>query len=263
MPYLRIAVVVILTTLAQGNPSAYSTDFTDGASVLSQWTLAEECDHCSKTAHGLSSAHADECTQMTANATTFGKNGMVHTTTKADPTLSSCGAESNSGHATWNHGVLYGNFTVTAKWFPGASADVSTATGFIGLDSNGNEASITMGFHGDGWPKENEGSHKYQHGIYATNSKGTSHNRGYTTTDVSIADNLCTYGLLWSPSKVEWRFNGKVVRTVTDQSIIPSIKMHMRLHSRSGDGVTMPKGSTFTAQFTKFEYQPLSAEFLV
>merc|ERR1712187_383592 len=107
------------------------------------------------------------------------------TTRKLSATASSCGAYSSSGHATWNPDLLYGNFTVVAKWFPGAAADVSTATGFIGLDSAGNEASITMGFHGDGWPKAKEGSHKYQHGIYAENGKGADHHREYTETDVS------------------------------------------------------------------------------
>merc|ERR1711924_241809 len=93
--------------------------------------------------------------------------------------------------------------------------------------------------------------------------KGTSHNRKYTETDVSMADNLCTYGLLWSPTKVEWSFNGKVVRTVTDASIIPSIKMQFRLHTRSGYGDRMPADASFTAQFTRFEFKPLPQELMV
>ena len=57
----------------------------------------------------------------------------------------------SSGHLTWDPALLYGNFTVVARWFPGAPSVAETSTGFIGLDSTGNEASITMGFHGAGW----------------------------------------------------------------------------------------------------------------
>lgn len=236
--------------------TVYSTDFSERSVVLQDWTLETDCSHCEKTSNGAK----DECTQFSLNGTSFGHNGMVHTTTKVNPSESACGAYSKSGHATWNRDLLYGNFTVVAKWFPGSSDTVSTATGFIGLDSDKNEASITMGFHGDGWPKEGEGSHKYQHGIYATNSKGQSHNRGYTSTQVSIADNLNTYGLLWTASQVVWSFNGKVVRTVTDTSIIPKIPMKFRLHTRSGFGNKMPDGATFQAQFAKFEFQPVAEQ---
>lgn len=250
-------ILVLLTTLVHfalsSNPGAYSTDFSDRSSVLKDWTLETDCSHCSKLTNG-----EDECTEFATNATTFDQNGMVHTTRKVDPSTSSCGAYSTSGHATWNPNLLYGNFTVMAKWFPGGSDVVSTATGFIGLDSDSNEASITMGFHGDGWPKSSEGSHKYQTGIYASVSE--SHNREYTDTDVSIADRLNTYGLLWTKSKVVWSFNGKIVRTVTDASIIPSIPMKLRLHTRSGYGAKMRSSATFQAQFTKFEFQPVSEE---
>eukprot|EP00931_Biecheleriopsis_adriatica_P097098 TRINITY_DN70860_c0_g1_i1.p1 TRINITY_DN70860_c0_g1~~TRINITY_DN70860_c0_g1_i1.p1 ORF type:complete len:262 (-),score=25.98 TRINITY_DN70860_c0_g1_i1:32-817(-) len=232
-------------------PSEYSTDFSDRASVLQQWTLSSKCIHCGK-ANGAK----QECTQCTADATIFDANGMTHTTRRLDPSESQCGAYSSSGHATWNQEVLYGNFTVVARWFPGSTADVSTATGFIGLDSNGNEASITMGFHGEGWPKSDEGSRKYQHGIYAHVNEN--HNRAYTETDVSIADSLNTYGLLWTPTKVLWSFNGRVVRTFTQDSAIPKIPMQLRLHTRSGYGNKMPIDASFYAQFAKFEYQPWS-----
>ena len=69
---------------------------------------------------------------------------------------------------TWDPPLLFGNFSVVARWFPGEAARVRTSTGFIGLDSPSNEASITMGFHGLGWLGGNgEGPHRYQHGIYA------------------------------------------------------------------------------------------------
>lgn len=74
----------------------------------------------------------------------------------------------SSGHMTWDPPLLFGNFSVVARWFPGEAARVRTSTGFIGLDSPSNEASITMGFHGLGWLGGNgEGPHRYQHGIYA------------------------------------------------------------------------------------------------
>lgn len=127
--------------------------------------------------------------------------------------------------------------------------------GFIGLDSHKNEASITMGFHGDGWPKSGEGSRKYQTGIYADVAK--SHNQEHTTTPVSIADQFNTYGLLWTKSRVVWTFNGAVVRSVDDPSIIPAIKMAPRLHSRSGFCNKMSVNGSFVAQFLSFSYEPV------
>lgn len=259
MALLTVVHVLLYTITANGNPSKYSTDFKDESSVLSQWTLSHECEHCSKKGEGK----RKQCTQMTPNATTFGHTGMIHTTSKLDPDQSSCGAYANSGHATWRPSLLYGNFTVTAKWFPGPASAVSTATGYIGLDSPANDASITMGFHGEGWPLGNAGSYSYQTGVYADNSRGTSHNGEVLNTTVSIADNLYTYGLLWSPNRVEWSFNGKVVRTFTNSSRIPTRKMKLRLHSRSGFADQMPSDASFTAQFEKFEYEPLPVELLV
>ena len=70
----------------------------------------------------------------------------------------------------------------------------------------------------------------------------------------SLADTFNTFGLLWTPEIVEWRFNGKVVRTVDDPTIIPSLPMQLRLHSRSGDAASMPDDATFVAEFLYFEY---------
>ena len=114
-----------------------------------------------------------------------------------------------------------------------------------------------MGFHGDGWPTAHEGSHKYQTGIYAHVKDG--HNRKYISTDTSIADSFHTYGLYWGPDKVVWTFDGKVVRTVDDKSIVPQIKMKPRLHSRSGYCNKMPKDASFTASFLSFTYEPVAA----
>ena len=161
---------------------------------------------------------------------------MTHTTLALpSSTPSACKTEQqvcSSGHLTWNPPLLYGNFSVVARWFPGAEAEVKTSTGFIGLDSSGNEASITMGFHGSGWLGGNgEGAHRYQHGIYAHVKQA--HNREYTNTTADISTEFHRYGLLWTPTLVEWRLDGVVVRRVTDSTIIPAIAMNLRLVSTS------------------------------
>ena len=125
-------------TLAFQNPPAYFTDF---STLPIDWTQDVGCDHCSNRG-GL------ECTEMTTNATTFGSigggTGMIHTTSSA-PLNTSCNSNVTSGHITWQPAVLYGNFTVVAKWFPGPKTYVQSSTGFIGLDSPDNVASITQG----------------------------------------------------------------------------------------------------------------------
>ncbi len=245
------------------NPPPYSTNFASRSAVLSDWTLDDACEHCGHEAAMVAAAAAasggrDECTHMTPDATTFGEvldgTGMRHTTRRLPERLP-CGASVASGHLTWQPNILYGNFTITARFFPGGERNVSSATGFIGLDAAGNKASITMGFHGDGWFNEGEGAHKYQHGIYADVKK--THNREYTTTKASLADSFNTFGLLWTAERVEWRFNGKVVRTVDDPNIIPSLPMQMRLHSRSGDARSLSPNATFVAEFLSFQYAPM------
>eukprot|EP00054_Salpingoeca_dolichothecata_P016716 m.98590 g.98590 ORF g.98590 m.98590 type:complete len:264 (+) comp22112_c0_seq1:136-927(+) len=235
----------------KSNPAHYFTNFANASQVLADWTLDTECSHCS--AHG-----GDECTQFVLNATQFGAikgTGMIHTTRKINPTISQCVAGATSGHLTWNPSVLYGNFTVVARWFPGTEKTVSSATGFIGLDAPNNEASITMGFHGLGWPKDEEGPFRYQHGIYADVKED--HNRGYTNTTVNIADNFNTYNLVWTKEQVIWSFNGDPVRVFQEKKEIPSIAMNLRLHTRSGYTNLMPEGATFEAYFLSFEYSPL------
>lgn len=105
--------------------TAYSTDFPSASAVLQDWHLENSCDHCSKRG-------GDECTQNTPNATTFGVlagKGMQHTTNNVNPSSSDCHACATSGHLVFNKAVLYGNFSVRAKWFPGDEQAVSTATG--------------------------------------------------------------------------------------------------------------------------------------
>lgn len=257
-----------------GDPAPYATSFIDGAAVLAAWTPQEECAHCGKgrgrgrgmnvqdsgNVSILGGKDKDECTNMTRAATSFGPGGMTHTTLAlASSTATLCTTEQqvcSSGHLTWNPSLRYGNFSVVARWFPAAAHNgVNTATGFIGLDSPSNEASITMGFHGADWLGGNgEGAHRYQHGIYA-HVKGD-HNREYTNTTADISTGFHTYGLLWTPTVVEWRFDGASVRRVTDTSIIPQIDMQLRLHTRSGYCDHMTAGSSFQATFRSFSYTP-------
>ena len=141
-------------------------------------------------------------------------------------------------------------------FFPGPEAQVNSSTGFIGLDSPGNVGSITMGFHGQGWPAYDGPPFRYQHGIYADSKK--SHHRGYVDTgSVSIAE-LNDYGLLWTKDRVVWTFNGRVVHEFTKAEDIPSMPMYLRLHSRTGFGDRMPSGSSFTAQFRRFRFKPVT-----
>jgi len=249
-------------------PESYTTDFIDRSEVLAQWTPQNICAHCKKQQQHLNQVHdllnhvngkeKDECTNMTLSATSFDTvNGMTHTTRSLPSSVATtCSTRKqvcSSGHMTWNPNLLYGNFTVSARWFPGSSSSLKTSTGFIGLDSPGNEASITMGFHGAGWLGGNdEGNHKYQHGIYSNVKDG--HNREYTTTSKDLSTGFHTYGLLWTSTLVEWRLDGVVVRRVNDTSIIPQIPMQLRLHTRSGYCNKMVTGATFNASFNYFEY---------
>jgi hypothetical protein len=112
---------------------------------------------------------------MTLSATTFDSDGMTHTTRALPSTAkTTCGdikyQVCSSGHMTWKPPLLYGNFTIVARFFPGSADQVNTSTAFIGLDTNSNSASITMGFHGAGWLKgDGTGPHQYQIGVYAHN----------------------------------------------------------------------------------------------
>jgi len=251
---------LLLAATASADTPAYVTRFADRAEVLAAWTPQSECAHCGKSdGGGFGGTGKDECTNMTLAATSFGSSGMTHTTRAlpaATPTL--CRTESqvcSSGHMTWDPNLLYGNFSVVARWFVGSSLE--TSTGFIGLDSPKNEASITMGFHGPGWlGGYGENNHRYQHGIYAHVKDG--HNREYTNTTADMSASFHRYGLLWTPTLVEWRFDGAVVRRVTDTSIIPQIKMQLRLHTRSGYCDKMAVGASFNATFSEFSYQPVA-----
>jgi hypothetical protein len=252
---MQIIFITLIASVGAATPH-YSTDFTDQASVLKDWTQENECSHCSNGNEMLAweGGHSNECTQFTPNATTFGPEGMTHTTHRIDPATSACKAGATSGHVTFIPDILYCNFSVEASWFD-TTQNVSTSTGFIGLDSDGNKASITMGFHGDGWPTADEGQFKYQHGIYGDVSK--SHNREYTSTGKVSLRKFNTFGLIWTADKVEWLFNGKVVRSFTDKANIPSIAMNLRLHTRSGQTDQMAADSSFKASFRSFQIQPV------
>ena len=145
-------------------------------------------------------------------------------------------------------------------FFPGDAAEVNTSTAFIGLDSPSNQASITMGFHGDGWlGGKGRGKHGYQLGVYARNERGVPRPHvPLINTTVDISRTFNTYGLLWTPTLVEWRFNGEVVARYANASNIPYQHMQLRLHTRSGYCGIMPAGASFNATFKSFAYNDVS-----
>ena len=236
-----IHLTVCLLAVVSANPTAYSTDFHDREAVLREWTPQEECAHCTGT--------RDQCTNMTLSATTFDDEGMTHTTRALPLSVeTSCNVKRrvcSSGHMTWNPPLLYGNFTIVARFFPGDAAAVNTSTAFVGLDTNSNSASITMGFHGAGWLKgDGTGPHRYQIGVYAHN-RDKHFKRPHTpkiNTTEDLSNSYNTYGLLWTPDLVEWRLNGRVMYRYTNATHIPFQKMHLRLHTRSGYCDVMPLG---------------------
>ena len=257
---IGLHVTLLVTATSAADPAAYLTRFTDRVTVLAEWTPQAGCAHCGKGPAFVGfGGDNDECTNMTLSATSFGAAGMTHTTRAlpaSTPTLCRTQAQvCSSGHMTWRPSLLYGNFSVVARWFVGEGLE--TSTGFIGLDAPGNEASITMGFHGAGWLGGNgEGNHRYQHGIYA--HEKDAHNREYTNTTADMSTSYHRYGLLWTPTLVEWRFDGAVVRRVTDTSIIPKVEMQLRLHTRSGYCNKMVAGTSFNASFSEFTYDPVA-----
>ena len=101
---------------------------------------------------------------------------------------------------TWKPELVYGNFTIVARLFPGSSDQVNTSTASIGLDSNNTDASLTMGFHGAGWIGGGGGPHEYQIGVYAHN-RDKAHKRPHLPR-INTTENLAdynTFGFLWSP----------------------------------------------------------------
>jgi beta-glucanase (GH16 family) len=248
-----LAACGLLAAEAAARPALQAAPYATNFSALdtSAWTQQVGCEHCGGAAR-------DECTQMTASSTAFGALGggvgMVITTRRTAPAASACGANVSSGHLEFNAPFLFGTFTVVARWFPGTAAAVSSATGFIGLDGAGNVASITQGFHGAGCPK-GEGEFTYQHGVYADV------NRSHHQTDVNVTRSLAadfnTFGLLWTPTRVVWSFNGVVVDTFDKAVDIPQVPLVLRLDSRSGWQSLFPAGGSFAAEFLSFAYEPL------
>ena len=275
----------LVSSASSGKAPLSTPYYTEFAAQPPNWTLLEGCSHCSGGSGGSGSSggsggsgvgsrsgHSDECTSNHASSASFGAlgggTGMRLNTSHLDG-APDCDprACALSAHNSFDPPLFYGSFEVVARWFPtaaanasagpGAAAAVATATGFIGLDSPSNEASITMGFHGDGWPTAGEGAHKYQHGIYA--HVAGSHNRNYTDTgEVNIATTFNRYGLVWAPTHVTWLLNGLAVRNFTDAAQIPAVPLYQRLHSRSGDCAAMPSGSSFAAEVKSFRYTPLA-----
>lgn len=189
---------------------------------------------------------------MAADAATFGKGGVTLKTTPLDAPVE-CGGICKSAHLVFNHEFVHGTIKVVGRWFPGSVEQVSTATGFIGLDSEGNKASITMGFHGAGWSGDDAFGSKFQTALYA--SVSDPHLREYTSVaPASVAEEFHEYEVEWTKQHVVWRFDGKVVRKVTNKGNIPTIAMKPRLHTRSGYCDLMPAGGSLVANIKSFEF---------
>ena len=210
----------------------YFTNFSGGRNAPG-WTIADWCSHCGSSGGGSGNSAAnedgsdkDECTSNGPQNVDFGVlsggTGFRINTAKIAESKSLCKTSKpscSSAHNEWSPRLLYGSFETVARWFPGPQSSVYTATGFIGLDEPSNTASITMGFHGTGFPDPNKpgtGAHKYQHGIYGNNSQHLGHNREYTSTAVDMSQTFNSYALIWTPTFVTWLFNGKPVRNFTD-----------------------------------------------
>eukprot|EP01047_Picozoa_sp_COSAG01_P006568 COSAG01_NODE_240_length_20656_cov_53.398259_6_plen_470_part_00 len=247
----------------------YFTNFSAGANK-DGWSIQVWCSHCSSAPPAppllRGGNNKDECTSNGPQYVDFGLphlggTGFRINTSRLSAAKSVCKTElpSCSGaHNIWGPRLLYGTFETVARWYPGPQAQVHSATGFIGLDEPTNTASITMGFHGLGFPdpkKPGTGPFKYQHGIYANNSLDLGHNREYTNTTVNMATTFNSYALIWTPTYVTWLFNGQPVRNFTDAAQIPRIPMYQRLHSRSGycDQIG---ADGFFAEFQSFRYTP-------
>jgi beta-glucanase (GH16 family) len=234
--------------LAHVVAAAYETDFTTYDTT--NWQLLTGCAHCGG-ASGFGAEHTDECTQNTEEAASFGSKGLTITTTKLAK-ASPCGGECESAHITYTPWLTYGKFTARAIWYP-ESAN-SSATGFMGLDADGNEGSITFGFHGKAWSKF-DGSHNFQTGIYANVKK--SHNQEVIDAGVILAEEH-EFAIHWHPDKVLWFVDGKEMRKELDSSVVPQMPMRLRLHSRSGYCSQLGATESFTARFTHFDYAPFN-----
>ena len=248
-----IGVVWLLAAPVWGK-QPYHTDF--ASFDPSFWHLDTDCSHCG-------SRGGDECTQFTNASASFGSGtangtGVVLHTQHLATGPTHCGASCTSTHLTFSPKVLYGNFTTVARWFgEGTSAAArATATGFIGLDSPGNEASITIGFHGSGWDGDADFGRKFQTALYKDVSKP--HHREYVTAPGGrrIDSQANEFTVEWRPDVVRWWLNGVVVRAVTDKAQIPAVAMQLRLHSRSGYCNRLSGDDSFQASVLSFEYKP-------
>ena len=250
-----VVIILMICILCDVSMSAIYNEsyFTNFSSFdPNYWVLETNCGHCGN-------RNGDECTQYTIDSIQYGsvftKNNTGATIyTNKLVTPSECGGICTSGHMTFNRDILYGTFIVKALWFPGTTQNVSTSTGFIGLDSNGNVASIVFGFHGNGWDNE-EFSHNFQTDLYANESNG--HNKIVYNTTFSLATQFNEFKLEWKPNEVNWYINGMLYRNVLNTNIIPNIVMQARLHTRSGYCNEMNLDNSFYAQIVSFQYQPL------
>ena len=112
-----------------------------------------------------------------------------------------------------------------------------------------------MGFHGVGWDDDQDFDHKFQTAAYA--DVDNSHKQEYEDmSPVSVADEFNVYSIKWTSEKVTWKFNGELVRKVTDIDMIPALPLQARIHSRSGYCNQMPEGDSFQVFVKSYQYTP-------
>jgi hypothetical protein len=221
--------------------SHYATNFSTFDSA--HWTLDDSnCAHCSHD-NGI------ECTQERPSAVSFASvvngTGATITTTLLDK-KSSCGAIEQSGHLEFKSSTLYGTYNIVSQWYPKSPDE--HPEGYIGWIGSGGAASMFFGFGNN--------AHQIKTNTYADKSKDGDDEKYVQTPDTNLATALNLFTFVWSKDKIEWKLNGKVVRTETNTKYIPTVPMTQRLHSRSGDATKMKQGDSFKAMFTFYEYIP-------
>jgi hypothetical protein len=262
---LAAAMPSAVLSLAMSN--AYATNF----SVIDpeMWTTDLNCFSCSAPKDPQT---VYECTNNTASALLPGsiaQNAGLTIVTTRKSHAGACqsskfpeDAGGTSGHLTLKQPLSFGTLRVKSRYFPGTAEQVSTAKGFIGLESPTSGA-ITITMHGDGGSASGQPSHTnwtrymqsscYQH--------GNNHNKAFSSLGASVnaAQNFNVYEIEWTSSAVTISVNGKVVRKVTGAANVPQNPLYVRLHARSTEYNSMQEGSTFKSYIEEFSFTPSSA----
>jgi beta-glucanase (GH16 family) len=74
----------------------------------------------------------------------------------------------------------------------------------------------------------------------------------YSGQDLSAA--FHTYGVDWQPDAVTWYFDGKVVKTFTDTTVIPNTPMYILVDLAVGGWVSFPDKNTHFPAVMQVDY---------